>query len=324
MTAVYITIDTEYSAGFAKAEGTGLREENFRRSIACETPDGDVGVQYQMDVFDRHGLKGVFFVDPMPALIWGVEAITDIVEPIVTRGHDVQLHVHTEWLELAGKANPLGDHTGNNIADFTHDQQVQILEYARDTLIAAGARTPVAFRSGNYGSNDDTVRALSAVGLDYETSHTPGIDDGHCEISLSNDDLLPVEHEGAIVVPIGCVDSFGGSLRHAQITALSAWELLAAIRHACAQQIPSFTIVSHSFELLSRDRQKINRIVKNRFDGFCAGLSAIEGAHAATYAASPPEVANDDVTAPVLPLSEVRSGIRLAEQALSNILYGSD
>lgn len=322
MTAVYVTIDTEYSAGLAKAEGTHLRADNFARSIACETPDGNVGVKYQMDVLDQHDLKAVFFVDPMPALLWGVEAITDIVEPIVSRGHDVQLHAHTEWLELAGAANPLGSKTGGNIADFAYDEQVQILEYACETLVAAGAPVPIAFRSGNYGSNDDTVRALRAVGLEYETSHTPGIDDGSCDISLSSNDIHPVEHEGAIVVPVGCIGGFGGTLRHAQITALSTWELLAAVRHAQAAGFPSFTIVSHSFELLSRDRQKINRIVKNRFDKFCAGLGAINGAYAATYAGSPPKPVWDTMPSSVLPLNKVRSGIRLAEQALSNVLYG--
>ncbi|MDN3646254.1 hypothetical protein QWY75_08580 [Pontixanthobacter aestiaquae] len=323
MTAVYITIDTEYSAGFAKAEGTGLRSENFARSIACATQDGNVGVEYQMDVLDRNSLKGVFFVDPMPALVWGVEAITDIVEPIITRGHDVQLHVHTEWLELAGDENPLGDRTSTNIKDFTLEEQVQILDYAKSTLMAAGAPAPIAFRSGNYGSNDDTLRALKQIGIGYETSHCPGIADGYCDISLTSEDRLPQMHEGLVEVPVGCIDSFGGTLRHAQITALSAWEMLAALRHARAQNIPSFTIVSHSFELLSRDRSKINRIVKNRFDSFCAGLAKIEGVTSATYAGNPPIPIHGNLAAKPLPLSQVRSGLRIAEQALSNTLYGS-
>ncbi|WP_209346823.1 polysaccharide deacetylase family protein [Pontixanthobacter sp. CEM42] len=323
MTAVYITIDTEYSAGFAKAEGTGLRAENFARSIACETPDGNVGVEYQMDVFDRHSLKGVFFVDPMPALVWGVEAIADIVEPIVTRGHDVQLHVHTEWLELAGSKNLLGSKTGTNIKDFTLEEQVQILDYAKSTLMDAGAPEPVAFRSGNYGSNDDTLRALKQVGIGYETSHCPGIADGYCEISLTTEDRHPLVHEGIVQVPVGCIDSFGGTLRHAQITALSAWEMLAALRHARSQDVPSFTIVSHSFELLSRDRSTINRIVKNRFDRFCEGLAKMVGVTSASYADNPPVPLDGNLAAKPLPLSEVRSGLRMAEQALSNTLYGN-
>ena len=90
MTAVYLTIDTEYAAHLPGCGRTpGTRAENFARSIACETPAGAVGVFHQMDVMDAHGLKGVFFIDPMPALVWGVAAIEDVVGPIVAHGHDV-------------------------------------------------------------------------------------------------------------------------------------------------------------------------------------------------------------------------------------------
>ena len=154
MTAVYITIDTEYAAGLAHLG----RAENYARSIACETPSGPAGLFYKMRLMERHGLKGVFFVDPMPALLWGRAAIADVVGPIVEAGHDVQLHCHTEWLERAGAANPFGK-IGTNIADFAFDDQCAILGWARDMLVSAGAPPPVAFRAGNYGANDDTLRA---------------------------------------------------------------------------------------------------------------------------------------------------------------------
>jgi hypothetical protein len=76
-----------------KLQGSAGRQENYDRSNRGVTPKGDVGVEYQLDIFDRHGLKAVFFVDSMPSLIWGVQSITDIVEPIIERGHDVQLHL---------------------------------------------------------------------------------------------------------------------------------------------------------------------------------------------------------------------------------------
>ncbi len=156
MTGVYITIDTEYASSLA---GLG-RAENFARSIAGETPEGPAGVFYKMRLMERCGLKGVFFVDPMPALIWGVAAIEDVVGPIVEHGHDVQLHLHTEWLAFANGANPLPGRSGANLKDFTFEEQCILIDYAALTLGAAGAPRPVAFRAGNYGANDDTLRAL--------------------------------------------------------------------------------------------------------------------------------------------------------------------
>ena len=135
MTAVYITIDTEYSAGLAVELGRHARAEVYARSIAGRTAAGDVGIDYQMDVMDAHGIAGVFFVDPMPALVWGVEDVAAVVEPILARGHEVQLHLHPEWLELAGDANPLKGRTGRNLNAFSEDEQVELIELARAFLV---------------------------------------------------------------------------------------------------------------------------------------------------------------------------------------------
>ncbi|WP_374408411.1 polysaccharide deacetylase family protein [Pelagerythrobacter sp.] len=319
MTAVYITIDTEYAADFA---GLG-RAENFARSIACETPSGAVGVFHKMDVMERHGIRGVFFVDPMPALLYGREAIADVVGPIVERGHDVQLHCHTEWLALAGAASPVRGRSGRNLADFTLEDQQAILDWARGALVAAGAPAPVAFRAGNYGANDDTLRALAAIGLRYDTSHTPGIEGGACRISLARRHRRPLRHCGVIEVPTGCIRTLGGRLRHAQVTAISSREMLAAIRHARDHDLASFTIVSHSFELLCRERRRANAIVRRRFAALCEGLASMPGVESATYASRPPVADAMDAPRPVLPVSSIREGLRIAEQIIANGLYGA-
>lgn len=323
MTAVYITIDTEYAAGLALHPSHSSREENFARSILCDTPSGAVGVPYQLDVFDRYGLTGIFFVDPMPALLWGVEAIADVVGPIVARGHDVQLHLHTEWLELAGPANPLGKRTGTNIKDFTFEEQCRLLDYARTMLMAAGAPRPTAFRAGNYGANDDTLRALAELGFTHDTSHCPGMAESLCDISLGPADRHPLRHCGVIEVPIGCIGGFGQTLRHGQVTALSSREMLAAIRYARNTGAAGFTLVSHSFELMSRDRMRTNHIVRRRFETLCRELARLKGVTTATYGAMPPSVSANAKPVPALPHNPLRTGARMVEQAFANACYGA-
>ncbi len=326
MTKIYITIDTEYSFAFAreayaKAENGGGQAHNYAHSIACETPEGSVGIQYQMDVFDRYGLTGVFFVDPMPALIWGVEAIRQVVEPIVARGHDVQLHLHSEWLDLAGDANPLGDKTGRNIRDFSEEEQYILLSYAKDILMASGAPEPVAFRAGNYGANDDTLRALARLGITYDTSHCPGMVVSECGISLGRKDRAPLNYMGVTQVPIGCIQARNNTLRHAQLTALSTTEMIAAIQHARDTEQDSFTFVSHSFEITSRDRMRTNHIVKRRFENLCKALAQMPGIATAGYHNHPPVVIQK-AQAPILPHSYMRTAPRMAEQLVANYLYG--
>ena len=320
MTHLYITIDTEYESGFTARNGPDSRHDNFARSIECVTREGSVGVGYQLDMLDRHGLRGVFFVDPMPALIWGVAAIEDVVGPIVEHGHDVQLHLHTEWLAFANGASPLPGRSGANLKDFTFEEQCILIDYAARTLGAAGAPRPVAFRAGNYGANDDTLRALAALGIPYDTSHSPGYSDSACAIGLGSEDRRPVHRCGTTEVPIGCVgDLF--DFRHAQLTALSSRELLAAIEHARDNEVRSFTLVSHSFELLSRDRTRINRILKRRFARLCEGIAGMSGVSTATYALDPPNAIPSSRACPTLPASFRRTALRMAEQAVGNALY---
>ncbi|MEL7219000.1 MAG: hypothetical protein AAGK01_11290, partial [Pseudomonadota bacterium] len=278
MTRVYVTIDTEYSSGLVTGLGPADRAENYARSISCLTPDGPAGITHKLELLNRYGQKAVFFVDPMPALVWGVAAIEDIVAPILEAGQDVQLHCHTEWLEIAGRANPLeSGRTGRNIADFPFEEQCELLALARNFLVAAGTPPPVAFRAGNYGANDDTLQALAAIGLRYDTSHCPALTEDGNTISLGPDDRDPLLHKGMIEVPVGSIGTLGGGQRHAQITALTLAEMRAAIRHARDTDRLAFTLVSHSFELINRRKLAVNHVVRRRFEGLCKSLSTMKG-----------------------------------------------
>jgi hypothetical protein len=324
MLRVLITIDTEYSSGLYTGPGTADRAENFARSIACMTPNGPTGIPHKLALLKAQGQRAVFFVDPMPALIWGVAAIEDIVGPIIAAGQDVQLHCHTEWLALAGDANPLpSKRTGSYLADFPFEDQCAILSYARDTLIAAGAPAPVAFRAGNYGANDDTLRALASLGIAYDSSHCPALVGGDCRISLGPDDRDPIGHMGVIEVPVGSIGTVGGGQRHAQITALTLAEMLAAIRHARDGGRESFTLVSHSFELFNRRTMAANNIVRKRFSGLIKGLATMRRVETGCYTHTPPKIRLTAGRHDPLPPSAVRTGMRIAEQLVSNALYGA-
>ena len=82
-----------------------------------------------------------------------------------------------------------------------------------------------------------------------------------------------------------------------------------------------FTIVSHSFELMSRDRSRTNRLVRRRFERLCAALAAEPGAAAATYRDAPPAPDADLAPGP-LPHNRLRTAVRQSEQLVGNLLYG--
>ncbi|GAB5350114.1 polysaccharide deacetylase family protein [Alteriqipengyuania sp. 357] len=324
MTSVYLTIDTEYSSALPHGPCPVDRAENFARSIACITPDGPAGITHKLDLLVRYDQRAVFFVDPMPALVWGVAAIEDVVAPILAAGQDVQLHCHTEWLDKAQPDGPFAGMSGRNIKDFPFEEQCRILAWARDTLVSAGAPAPVAFRAGNYGANRNTLRALREIGLHYDSSHTPGIAGGDSDLGLQSTDNQPLLYEGIIEVPVSCVGDLGGTLRHAQVTALSLREMRAALHHARDGRMTCFTLVSHSFELINRRSLAINKVVRNRFEGLCRTLQKTHGIWTADYVNSPPlrVFQRSDMPQPA-PASTLAVGMRYAEQAVSNTLYGA-
>ena len=323
MLPVLITIDTEYSSGLYRS---GLGREpgtNFDHAIACRTAGSKnskgVGIHYQMDVFDRCGITGVFFVDPMPALVWGQEAVDAVVQPILERGHEVQLHLHTEWLALAAE-NPMGDSAGQNIKDFSLTQQIDLIGFAREKLMAAGAPTPTAFRAGNYGANDDTLRALAELGIKYDSSFAPGYADSCCAIDLTQGQCAPTERFGVTEWPIAAITAPRSQWRHGQITALSFREMRDAVLHAVETDWPAFVLVSHSFEFYDRVRQVENIAVRRRFEKFCEWLGTSEIADGRGFAALSNGNAKSNLR--LMPHSLVRTTERLVEQFFANRLYG--
>ncbi|ANU07482.1 polysaccharide deacetylase family protein [Paraurantiacibacter namhicola] len=321
MARLYFTIDTEYESGFTAKHGRDSRAANFDRAVACRMSDGEAGIFYQMDVFDRCGMKAVFFVDPMPAMLWGTGAIADIVEPIVTRGHEVQLHMHTEWLALAGDAAIVPDR-GPNMKDYSQEEQCALLSYGRDVLEAAGAPRPKVFRAGNYGANDDTLRALAQLGFTHDSSHAPAIAGGACAIDLGPQHRSPLQREGVVEIPVSAIGCEESGLRHGQFTALGIHELKAMLAYAAASEHKDITLVSHSFELVSRSKNRINPLLCRRFEKFCEAVRDNPAVEAVTYAQHAPDVPPEGSETPAFPANRVHKALRLAEQAVSNALYG--
>jgi hypothetical protein len=266
VTRVVITIDTELSAALFQSGADA--DQNFARSIDCN----GFGVGWQMDQMEAHGLTGVFFVDPMPALVYGPDVITRIVTPILKRGHEAQLHLHPEWLAWSAQT-PVGERRGRSICDFEARDQLTLISHARQLLIDAGAPLPIAFRAGNYGANDETLAALATLGIQWDSSFNPTYLGDPCRIDLPADQVDPVDRLGVAELPVSAIYDWPGHLRHAQICALSATEMMQALHHAADTRRPAFTIVTHSFEMLSRDRNRPNRAVMSRFETMCRTIA---------------------------------------------------
>jgi peptidoglycan/xylan/chitin deacetylase (PgdA/CDA1 family) len=264
-TRVLLTIDTElvwrhHAAGF------GWRE-NLARSYEA----AGVGVPYQLAMLAAHGLKACFFVDPMPALVHGPDPVRRMIEPIRAAGQEVQLHLHPFWAHL-GEAERSG--TTRELSAYGYEEQLDLIRRARDLIVEAGAPHPIAFRAGSYAANADTLRALAALGFRYDSSHNGCYHPEPSAVPLDPACVAPVEAApGLIEVPVSQIDEGGGRLRHLQLCAVSSDELTAALTHAAQRRHPVATIVSHSFELATRNGLGANNVVHQRFLRLCRFLA---------------------------------------------------
>ncbi len=310
-TRALLTIDTELTWRHF-VDGAGWWD-NFALSY---DPAG-VGVPYQLGVLGAHGLKACFFVDPMPALVYGLEPIRRMIGPILDAGQEVQLHLHSVWSDLA---NGRRLDARFELTRFDAAGQRALIETARDLLIAAGAPAPTAFRAGSFAANADTLAALRALGLHYDSSHN-GAD--HPQVStlpLGAELLDPAPCGGVIEVPVAQIARPGGGLRPFQVCALSIQEMVAALSHAAWNDHAATTIVSHSFELASRDGRRVNELVRARFDRLCRFLANNREIVPTARFAEMAVPAGGEPARP-LPAHTLRTVRRYAEQAWGDARY---
>jgi peptidoglycan/xylan/chitin deacetylase (PgdA/CDA1 family) len=309
-TQVLFTIDTELTWRHY------ARGADWRENLALSYDAAGAGVPYQLEVLKRHGLKACFFVDPMPAALYGLEPVERMVAPILAAGQEVQLHLHPCWAEVAAGR---GDDARFELNLFPTEEQRALIETARDFLIAAEAPPPIAFRAGSYAANRHTLAALAALGIRYDSSHN-GAERPTSALPFPRELLDPARHGRVIEIPVSQIGEKGGGLRPLQVCALSGREMHMALRHAARHGHRTATIVCHSFELATRDGKRVNKLVRGRFDRLCAFLAAnAESLPTARFDALG-RVTGHRVAQP-LPPQGLRTAERMAEQAWGAARY---
>jgi len=263
----------------------------------------------------------VFFIDPMPALVYGPGFLADIIGPIVARGHEVQAHIHTEWLNWADTP-PVAAGGRRNIGEYAPADQAILLAYALQTLEDAGAPRPIAFRAGNFGANDVTLAALADLGVVFDSSFNGMIDRRCCAIDLPSTTIEPLRHRGVVELPVSLLLDRPGEVRAAQICAFSSWETDALLRHAVDSGMALHTIVTHSFEMLDRRRTRPHRSAIRRFEHLCRTIAADPQLDSAGFAdLDAARLVEQQTGAEPLAPNVVRRTLRMIEQVGANLYY---
>jgi peptidoglycan/xylan/chitin deacetylase (PgdA/CDA1 family) len=270
---VYLTFDIEvWCDGW---EGLDERfPDSFERYVYGRSKGGQYALPKTLEILDRHGLKGVFFVEPLFAGRFGIEHLAIIVEMIKAAGHDVQLHLHPEWTdEIRPLLFPGATRKRQHLSYYTLDEQIALLSYGRDLLARAGCDRITTFRAGSFACNSDTYRALRHCGIMVDSSLNAVHPDSGVDLRGMLNFHHPQQFEGVSIFPMTVFRDGLGKLRPAQVGACSAAELRQALESAADNGIQHFVVLSHNFEMLKQGRSDPDDIVVRRFEELCAFLA---------------------------------------------------
>lgn len=328
---VLLTVDTELWPAMPGWPHSPLAPEDrcdweIRAYFQGETREDSYGVPYQLRMLRDHGLKAVYFIEPLFSFALGLDPLRELVAQVQRHGQEVGLHLHPEWLTDTRCKN-LPPFSGPLLASYSRDAQRQLIKSGLDRLREAGAGTVKAFRAGSWGANQATLDALADNGLLMDTSLNAAFQQSLPDLpnrqTLQSPTLcgrvseFPVTH---------FLDGSRREIRPLHVTACSFDEFRFVVDSSIAQGRSTLVVVFHSFEFvrvsrLSRGRLTTpQRLLMRRFGQMCRYLAArgdaLETCHFRDLAL--PDFHMPDTAAPIRS-SRTRTALRIAQQALSHV-----
>ena len=258
MLTVIPTIDVEAVHG----------KEPFKQMIIGDFGGGGTwGVYRQAEIFTKYGISATFFVDVYEYTMWGEDALREVCCRLLDMGQDVQLHTHPGWRKdpedpaWLQKYRHEASYLGSDLDFMTKlsfEQQKNVLEHGMELLHKWTGKVPIAHRSGGYSINQDTLSALSAVGIPVDSS----MNCSHPNSVVTWSKNAIVEKSGIIELPVTVgeyVASLGlGSVRlpvyrrlmKTDLDIFSTEEFLIYSSKALVQGIRLMNIFMHSHSLI--------------------------------------------------------------------------
>ncbi len=269
---VLLTFDVEiWCSGWDDIDGRF--PQAFRRYIHGASQAGNYALPKTLEILNAHGLKGVFFVEPLFAAHFGPEPLAEIVGLIRDAGQEVQLHLHPEWQDES-RVPIIENHAAKRQHLFMYDvdEQTALIGHGLRLLNEAGVGEISAFRAGSFACNEDTFTALKRNGIRHDSSLN--ITMGHSGTGLPAEARRTGSHwiDGTLELPLSVSRGRQGSLRHMQIGACSYEEMVQSIQSAHASGWRYFNVLSHNFEMLVPGTSLPDWVVVKRFTRLCEFL----------------------------------------------------
>ena len=284
---VIFSVDTEASIGGAWTY-PDCQPVSMTRRAFCETDQGPFGLPFIVDELERYGMRATFLCEMLACGVLGEGDVGRATEYLLTRGQDVQLHVHptfrfyADYLQSgvpveARRKFMASDH----LAELGEAVQEDVIGQSIECFRRLCGYAPTAFRAGSYAANSRTLRALERMGILLDSSYNPA----YAALgSFVNEGLIPnrVQRIGGVIeYPVTVARSRlpeGNGLKAFEVSSLSFWEMRRILDEADRMGLPTVVAVLHSFSFIKASdfkytRLRPDRIVISRFKRLLAYLS---------------------------------------------------
>lgn len=276
---VFITVDTEHSIGGAFRD-RNLKPVGNNRRIFYRVGKKDYGIELLMDIAEQYGLPVCFFLEILNKYYFKEEESRSVCQYILGRGHDVQLHLHPNYLNFT-TPDPMKRQFSDMICDYPLEKQIGFLADGRETLIKYGAHNVIAFRAGNFGANHDTLIALEKTGFLIDSSYNKTFLGRDCQLkALDIDDAEKIGNIWEFPITNFSEPDFKGSRRYRpmDINGVSFAQMRRVLEEAVEKGPRSITILMHSFSFMNPADVQYRKIlprtvVIRRFENLCRYLA---------------------------------------------------
>ncbi|MGB4227198.1 MAG: polysaccharide deacetylase family protein [Candidatus Dechloromonas phosphoritropha] len=246
----------------------------YPRYVYGHSRHGNYALPKTLEILARHGLRGVFFVEPMFSARFGVQYLERIVRLIDDAGQEVQLHLHPEWTdEITPPIIPDVSRKRQHLTYYSLEEQIALIRHSKGLLENVLGKSVTAFRAGSYAINRDSFAALAHNGISVDSSINRCCAISAPELVRQHGTAAPFAVEGVLTYPVTVFRDGFGRLRPAQVGACGFHELRQALASAQDSSYPDFVIVSHNFEMLKPGRSDPDFVVARRFEHLCRFLA---------------------------------------------------
>lgn len=237
MVYVFFTCDVE-----------SMSNGNPQRDIRGKINNEYHGIGKIMDILEKNGVKGTFFVNVYESVQYVENVMRDICLDIHNRGHDLQLHTHPQPMF----SRILGLQDGNLLT------QIEIIKKGKELIYKWTKKDVIAHRAGDYLANYDSLTACYKNGILIDSSMNYCVSSQglmHPVFSINqakifcpgNDENL----KGVLEIPVTTYNQFHFftflSRKYLDIESTSLDEFKKIFRSAIYNRIKTIVIMSHSF-----------------------------------------------------------------------------